>query len=354
VYQTCLFCHSALGANESIEHFPVGRRLAFDAAKGRLWVVCRKCERWNLTPLEERWEAIDECERAYSGTRLRASTDNIGLARLRDGLELVRIGKPMRPEFAAWRYGDQFGRRGTRAVIVSGSVMAVGLGFVFAGPYLGGGLGFLASGAQFAQMLGQFYARRRTRARINVPGQTRQIAISRHDLKRIAVATDGQRWALQIRGKRNQPPEALLQGDAAVRAAAAILPVMNFYGGGKKQVKEAITLIEQYPDVDRLFLSMTRQSWEIDPVQNRWIRKDNANQNAGVTLNNLGNPAMLALEMASHEEIERRALEGELTELELAWRQADEIAGIADSLTLPDDMHEKGEKPPADEPRSID
>ncbi len=40
VYTTCLFCNGALGTNEVIEHFPVGRRLAFDSAKGRLWVVC--------------------------------------------------------------------------------------------------------------------------------------------------------------------------------------------------------------------------------------------------------------------------------------------------------------------------
>jgi hypothetical protein len=109
MYRTCLFCSNDLGHNEAIEHFPIGRRLAFDAAKGRLWVVCRKCERWNLTPLEERWEAIEECERAFRGTRLRLSTDEIGLARLKEGLDLVRIGDPQRPELAAWRYGDQFG-----------------------------------------------------------------------------------------------------------------------------------------------------------------------------------------------------------------------------------------------------
>jgi hypothetical protein len=40
----------------------------------------------------------------------------------------------------------------------------------------------------------------------------------------------------------------------------------------------------------------------------------------------------LALEMAAHEETERRALEGELEELEAAWREADEIASIADAL----------------------
>ena len=59
MYATCLFCNRPLGSNESIEHFPVGRRLAFDSTTGRLWVVCPACERWNLTPLEERWEAIE-------------------------------------------------------------------------------------------------------------------------------------------------------------------------------------------------------------------------------------------------------------------------------------------------------
>ena len=80
MYATCLFCNGALGRNESIEHFPVGRRLAFDAAKGRLWVVCPRCARWNLTPLDARWEAIEEAERAYRDSKLRVATDNVGLA----------------------------------------------------------------------------------------------------------------------------------------------------------------------------------------------------------------------------------------------------------------------------------
>jgi hypothetical protein len=40
----------------------------------------------------------------------------------------------------------------------------------------------------------------------------------------------------------------------------------------------------------------------------------------------------LALEMALNEESERRALEGELAQLEQAWRDAEEIAAIADNL----------------------
>jgi len=121
-----MFCQRSLGANEVVETFPVGRRLAFDAAKGRLWVVCRKCERWNLTPLEERWEAVEACEKLFRETRPPMSSENIGLARHPEGLELVRIGKPLWPEFAAWRYGDQFGRR-RRHSIVRWTAAGVGL-----------------------------------------------------------------------------------------------------------------------------------------------------------------------------------------------------------------------------------
>lgn len=51
MYRTCIFCSGQLGANESIETFPVGRSIAFDGGKGRLWAVCPRCARWNLAPI---------------------------------------------------------------------------------------------------------------------------------------------------------------------------------------------------------------------------------------------------------------------------------------------------------------
>src|SRR5689334_25075562 len=141
MFATCLFCNQPLGANTTFDAFPIGRRLAFDAAKGRLWVVCRKCERWNLSPLDERWETIEQAERLYSDTRRRVATPEIGLAKLGDGTELVRIGAPLRPEFAAWRYGDQFGRRRTRQMLIAGAGLAAIGGLVVGGVTAGGGLG---------------------------------------------------------------------------------------------------------------------------------------------------------------------------------------------------------------------
>ena len=48
----------------------------------------------------------------------------------------------------------------------------------------------------------------------------------------------------------------------------------------------------------------------------------------------------LAVEMATQEEAERRAMEGELAILEEAWRQAEEIAGIADNLLVPQSVED--------------
>jgi hypothetical protein len=46
----------------------------------------------------------------------------------------------------------------------------------------------------------------------------------------------------------------------------------------------------------------------------------------------------LALEMVAHEQTERRALEGELAMLEAAWREAEEVAAIADRLLIPPEV----------------
>jgi hypothetical protein len=53
MYRHCIFCSADLGENREIEEFPIGSQLAFDAGSGRLWAVCRRCQRWNLAPMEE-------------------------------------------------------------------------------------------------------------------------------------------------------------------------------------------------------------------------------------------------------------------------------------------------------------
>jgi len=337
VYATCLFCNKPLGNNEALETFPVGRRLAFDAAKGRLWVVCRQCERWNLTPLDERWEAIEQAEKLYRDTRRRVATDNIGLANLRDGTTLVRIGAPQRPEFAAWRYGDQFGRRRRRQLLVAGGGVAA-LGAVITGGAIAG-VGIGAFGwliAQMGQRLvtgepEQVVAKIRTDNAGVVHVRRRHLGESK-----ISRADDGS-MSLFLRFKNGS---AQFEGREAERIASIVISKVNRFGGGRKAVSEAVSEIEQAGSAEGYLarLTGTAQTYERpypSKRRSRWSGHYDFNKYGLYSL-----PAQhrLALEMALHEEAERRALEGELAELEIAWKEAEEIAAIADNLLLPESV----------------
>lgn len=126
MYRTCIFCSADLGGNEAVEEFPVGKALAFDAWKGRLWAVCPRCTRWNLAPIEERWEAVESAEKQFADARLRVQSENIGLAKLRDGTRLIRVGNALPGELAAWRYGDQLVRRRRRFLLGAGVAIVAG------------------------------------------------------------------------------------------------------------------------------------------------------------------------------------------------------------------------------------
>jgi hypothetical protein len=348
MYSTCLFCHTALGKNEAIEHFPVGRRLAFDAAKGRLWVVCGACERWNLTPLEERWEAIEECERAFRDTKLRVSTDNVGLARLREGTTLVRIGDPQRPELAAWRYGDQFGRRRQRYGLMSAAVLAGVGGMIIAGPV---GFGLIGGGTSIVVNVFSMARAVRTVARVDVG--TERYGLNRKQLNQVELLPNDEfgyelyvpfmpLWRSKIVNPLTSSGQAALMastlsvtltGDQAIRAARTLLPRINAAGGTGSTVREAVDLLEATPRASDLFARFAgRQraqgAWWNVPAR---LREFELRQ----PLKGLPVAMRLALEMTLHEADERRALEGELATLEARWKEAEEIAAISDDMFLP-------------------
>jgi hypothetical protein len=307
-------------------------------------VVCRKCERWNLTPLEERWEAIEECERAFRATKLRVSTDEIGLARVAEGLELVRIGAPQRPEMAAWRYGDQFGRRMRRNALLTGGGMVGVAAVVWGGPALGlftgSAVGFMNLSFQAGH---QFLYRRRVIARVRVGEgkEAEQLALARLHVVRARLEQDGAEWRLELpfmgegerlaytmSGLHHLTASRILSGDDARRAAAQILPHVNSTGARKSTVRDAVRVLEDAGSVERCFNVAARQT-------KRGGDSFFANARLPGSLAALPAPLRLALEMASHEESERRALEGELAELKEAWRDAEEIAQISDDMFLP-------------------
>ncbi|HUF75000.1 MAG TPA: hypothetical protein VMM35_01920, partial [Longimicrobiales bacterium] len=133
MYTRCLVCAAAFEANEQLEHLPHGNRLAFDPGRGRLWVVCKACRRWSLTPIEDRWEALEELEKlTRDRARLLSQTDNIAL--LRSGpLEIVRVGRAQLTEEAWWRYGRELASRrqswnklGLAGTVAAGAVLLGG------------------------------------------------------------------------------------------------------------------------------------------------------------------------------------------------------------------------------------
>jgi hypothetical protein len=324
MYSTCIFCQKSLGANEIIETFPIGRRLAFDSAKGRLWVVCRYCERWNLSPLDTRWESMEECERAFHGTRLRVSTDNVGMAKLKEGLELVRIGEPLRPEFAAWRYGDQFGRRRRRAVLIGGGVV-VAVGTVVAGAAaVGASIG--SFGGLWGNIPNIINSARRVKVR-TTDGRVLTVRGTAFNAAQLSVDPDSKTPVLKFKHKKK---DQIFEGEEAVRVATTLLPAVNFAGASKKSVKAAVERLETFNGSEGYLDALWAGRADTLTKTTRKGVKPKA-------LQSLAGPTRITLEMALHEEQERRAIRGELRLLETAWREAEEIANIADNMFVPEE-----------------
>ncbi len=346
MYSTCTFCHATLGRNEALEAFPVGRRLAFDQARGRLWVICPACRQWNLSPLEERWEAIEAGERAYRDARQRVATGEIGLARLGDGTELIRIGEPLRPEFAAWRYGERFQRRWRRTFGWGAAGLAAFAGYALAGPALGIAAGtFSTLPANLYSLLRGIHDDRKVVLRhVDAAGPFIVARAFAGGSRIVRDPESASGWGLRVLGRscdvapgRLAPSSKVgmfgspsdvprdIRGPEALPALRQLLPIVNASGGRAATVQDAVRHIERLGAPERVFVDGLKRS-------------SSGTGDASWQFGELPREMRLALEMAAHEETERRALEGELGALEQAWREAEEVAAIADELTLPESV----------------
>jgi hypothetical protein len=344
MYSTCLFCTRNLASNEVLETLPIGRRIAFDASQGRLWVICGSCARWNLVPFDDRLETIDACEALFRDTRTRFSTDNIGIARLREGLELVRIGPALRPEFAAWRYGDRFASRRMRNMIVGGTLIAGGVGALIGMQALIGSMAayqFMIQGGVSA------WQKRRIATRFTLEEGGEPLTLSRRDVTESSIRrlNNGKGFGvsvpsrLGVRGRfcdGSRPAErVLLTGRDAITALGQILPVVAGTAGSRKQVASAVAIVERSPALDQMLTS-------IDPFTANYAIMPGK-------IAEFSAESRLALEMLANEQAERSWLEGELKLLERQWRDAERLAAIADSLALPEEIdHQLDEKRPGD------
>ena len=362
MYQNCLFCHGDLGRNTVLEDCPVGARLAFDPERGRLWVVCPSCPRWNLVPPDERWEAIEACERRFRGTLLRYSTDNIGLGFLKDGLALIRIGPALRPEIAAWRYGGYVRRLLPRAardppVRLSHAVGARARepGRRDRAPALR-----LRPGYDFPTWLRVHLRSQRIAAVAELEDGRTAVIRSRHLEETELLRPDpASPWQLTFRhdGGLRDP-----HGDAGLRVSARLLAFLNGVGASDADVRYAVSKLEDAGNPGGYFARVLaiamRTRWGRDPEAPRetvvpalvasdaervalHITKRSFWGRGGIgseprtSFPRLPLPDRLALEMAANEDRERRILAGELRLLEAAWREAERIAAIADDLPGP-------------------
>ena len=328
MYHTCLFCAHDLQANDVIETLPIGRRVAFDSVRGRLWVVCLHCERWNLTPFETRWDTVEMCERIFRDQRKRITTDQIGLAKLDEGLELVRIGEPLQEEFAAWRYGDQFGRR-RRRMIVEGVTLATAAGVALAGAVVAGA----AAGLGVATFhFGRYIRQQHKTGQIVACVPTAdgdQISVSASDIGNLRLKSDATThpmWRLVL---HHQHGTVTLGGDWAVHALGLLMPTINGNGGSAHRVHRALKRLEAVQQTDHLLHSAAAMS-------SHGSRPGQLGTVAALPVD-----MRLAVEIAANERNERYALEGEMWVLELAWERAELVAGIADGLLVPSAIEKK-------------
>jgi len=129
--------------------------------------------------------------------------------------------------------------------------------------------------------------------------------------------TRSSRWV----GLDQAPDPVKLRGDVALRALATLLPHANMMGATRRKIHEAVRVIETSSSVHQLMYKAVE-------TQTRW-------STAGSTpITGLPAQLRLAMEMVLQEEDERSALEGELVALEQRWREAEEVAAIADSLLV--------------------
>jgi len=357
LYTTCLFCHSDLGANHFLVTFPVGQRLAFDPKKGRLWVICTRCARWNLSPLEERWEAIDQAERLFRGTRLRMSTDNVGLAQFRGGFELIRIGPALLPEIAGWRYGTRLSRRepehqSERGLFLRGAHLIARAT-----------AGTLVHYAHAVGLSDETVLRMRTFRRAHGVllrtndefGHAVVVRYAHLGAAELVRPEHDAPWQLTL---HHDTGVATLAESPALRVAGKMLATLNFGVASQSELNHAVAKLDEAGDPEGYFSRVAslamRTSWgrfpdapshgEAPPKgsfserlalnlasRSFWGRGGTGSDEA-TPLYRLPAVDRLALEMAANEDIERRALAGELEALHAAWRDAEEIAAIADEL----------------------
>ncbi|MBI1723628.1 MAG: hypothetical protein HYR48_06955 [Gemmatimonadetes bacterium] len=312
MYTTCGFCSGSLGGDGSSSGLGVGKRFAFDAWKSRAWVICQRCGRWNLTPFDTRIETIEALERLSASGRVAATSEQVSLIRA-GGCDVVRVGQPRRVELATWRYGERLKARERERLKVLVPTMVVFVGATIAfNAALGGSFGYMIG--QIPRMADGIYTgivgRRKVAIEPPICAACGNVMVlrARHVRHARLTETTHHDLALLLSCPRCHREGALLEGPDAELALRSGLTYVNLRKARrlKKKAAEAATFVDRHGGPEAFIHNSARME---------------------LTVSRLEGTEALALEMAVDEQ-------AELRELERQWRQAEEIADIADNLAI--------------------
>ena len=294
--------------------------MAFDPARGRLWIVCLRCGRWTLAPIEERWEAVEELERrtvdGEGGTRLISRSDNIEL--FESGAHsVIRVGRTDRLEESWWRYGQQLQRRGRglkETFVMMGSML------------VGGALSLSPRGNATLRRPANIrrwmrYGEMAWRGHETCPGCGHVFTQIPFTDRQLLVLRPGEEdeSALSLsrrcpRCKDDHRGGLHLRGTAGEWTLRRVLAFQHDAGHELGRIRAALDLIEREGQPSRLARVLTRH---------------------GRHLGDLPATAAIAMEVAANEAAERRLATLEATALNHYWREAEELAAIVDGELTP-------------------
>lgn len=308
----CFWCDNSLGKTDLLPELGLGRKIAFDPAHARVWGICRKCGRWSLANLDEaeRRSVAEHLDRTYWATTTRTDDHGMGLAQL-DRTTLIRVGDTTWRHFAAWRYGMRLAKRRTWFWITTAFMYLYTVWIWLRSAPL-----FENTWASNLVMLAVtwlivwWFSLRHV---VHVPSMGMK-PLRGDKLALAEMEISNFDWRLMI---DHADGTAVLTGDAAVDVIGRLMPAVYHKGANAKEVEEAVAFIERAGGPQRFFDARLTPAW-IPLGRHKLL--------------NLPPLLLNALEMAAHEESERRAIGSDLSVLRAQSTPALETAEISDRL----------------------
>ena len=346
MYSRCIRCDRPFPKNTEIANLRVGRRIAFDASRGRLWIVCTHCEQWNLVPLEERWEAVEQSERLAANAEAAATAASVGIAQTSSGLELIRVGGLSKNDIANWRYGRRLVQRQRLLawIAVSFAVLAMVLG-ARAGVAAGSaGIGVYVSVVALV-WFGFVWKDPPRLSTLVVRLGSGRLWIWPWQIRDIFIDSSNSNLGPQLVISGRRP--CRFSGLDAAQILARLLPKLNGAECATASVRAALAKVARAEREERGHIASVGRKRRRKESERReeasilrpWERL--ASSKERLVLDRMAPEDRLALEMAVTEEIEQRYLIHDAESAGSDWNEQEAIAGIADSLLVSPEVEDR-------------